>query len=327
MNASAMVATPDYEMGVQRAREALLYAVEGPIADGLARPDVTEVIVDPNGSVWYDMLFGTLEKQPASVSRDRLTSVILGIAGLLGKKVTTGLLEGELPLDGSRIQAWLSPVSIGGPALNIRKRRKQGEDGWPALTLADYEMSSAVRETLDMIVDEHLNLIIVGSTSSGKTTFGGAFLHRISTMYPNDRVVTIEDTEELYCTSESWLPLHSTADVSQRDLLRTGMRARPDRLVVGEVRGSEAIDMVMSMNTGHSGFSTIHGGSVAGGLTRVRQCCRLGGEDTIEPSMVADAIQYGLLMRRVPSGPRTVAALEKVCGYERGRFQLEPVAA
>lgn len=315
----------DYEAGVQRAREALLYAVEGPIADGLARRDVTEVIVDPTGSVWYDMLFGTLEEQPVRMEADRVTSVIVGIAGLLGKKVTTGLLKGELPLDGSRIQAWLPPVSIGGPALNIRKHRKQGEDGWPALTLDDYEMSDAVRETLDTIVRERLNLLIVGSTSSGKTTFAGAFLQRISTMYPSDRIVTIEDTEELYCQSRSWLPLRETNEVSQRDLVRTGMRARPDRLVIGEVRGPEAIDMVMSMNTGHSGFSTVHGGSIVGGLTRVRQLCRLGGEDTISPDMVADAIQYGLLMRRAPNGPRTVASLEKVRGFTQGRFELDPV--
>jgi len=154
---------------------------------------------------------------------------------------------------------------------------------------------------------------LVGSTSSVKTTFAGAFLNRISTMYPSDRIVTIEDTEELYCQSRSWLALRETDDVSQRDLLRTGMRARQDRLVIGEVRGPEAIDMVMSMNTSHSGFSTVHAGSIAGGLTRVRQLCRLGGEDTISPDR-RDSVW--ITDAAVPNGPRTVSSLEKVCGLD-----------
>jgi len=319
----------DYGAGVMRARAALLYAVDGPIAGGLMQAAVTEVIVDPDGSVWYDMLQGSLEERfPAgTIPKARLVGIINGIAGLLGKKITDGVLQGELPLDGSRIQAWLQPIAIDGPSLVIRKHRKQGVAGWPALTLDDYDLSAPHRTVLEYIIRERLNLLIVGSTASGKTTFAGAFLNEISRIYPHDRVVTIEDTAELYCVSPSRLQLHASEKVTLRDLIRTAMRARPDRLVIGEVRGPEAIDMIMGMNTGHPGFSTVHGGSYEGGLTRIRQLCRLSGEDTIAADMIADAIQYVLLMRRVPSGPRTVAGIAKVCGYRDDRFQLEMVAA
>jgi Flp pilus assembly CpaF family ATPase len=312
----------DYETNVLRARDALAHAVEGPIAEGLAQSDVTEIIVDPNGSVWFDMLRGSLVRQREVVLPQRLLSIINGIAGLLNKKVTSGLLEGELPLDGSRIQAWLPPVSPAGPSLVIRKHRKIGDE-FPTLTLDDYNLSTQARETIDHIVRERLNLLIVGSTASGKTTFAGAFLDAIAKTYPSDRVVTIEDTAELTCSADSLVQLHTTKDIDQRALVRSSMRARPDWLCIGEVRGPEAIDMVMSMTTGHSGFSTVHGGSFESGLTRIRQLCRLGGEDTISPDMIADAIQYVILMRRVPSGPRTVAGIAKILGFRDGRFNFE----
>jgi Flp pilus assembly CpaF family ATPase len=323
---SALLEESDYEVGVRRQREALLAAVEGPISDGLAKTDVTEVIVDPDGSVRYDYLYGTLERQHAQVRPAQLERVIVSIAGLLRKKIANGLLQGELVLDGSRVQAWLPPVSPAGPSIVIRKHRKQGVDGWPALTVEDYSLPTSFRATLEKIVTERENLLIVGSTASGKTTFAGAFLNLISQSYPHDRIVSIEDTAELYCLSESKLQLHATDDVSQRDLVKTGMRARPDRLILGEVRDEAAIDMIMGLTTGHAGFSTVHGGSLDHGLTRVRQLSRMGGEDTVSPEMISDAIQYVLLMRREPSGPRRVAGIARVLGWRDGRYQLEHIA-
>lgn len=315
----------DYEERVRRQREALLSVVEGPIADGLARNDVTDVLVDPGGAVWHDHLFGTLERVQPDVRPSRLEAIIRSIAGLLKKDVASGLLEGELALDGSRIEACLPPVSLGGPTLVIRKHRKQGVDGWPALTLTDYPMAATFRATLETIVRERLNLLIVGSTSSGKTTFAGAFLNLVSTIYPRDRIVTIEDTAELYCISECRVQLRATEDVSQRDLVRAAMRLRPDRLILGEVRDAAAIDMVMGLTTGHPGFSTVHGETLEHGLARVRQLTRLSGEDAVAPDMVSDAIQYVLLMRRDPAGPRRVAGMAKVLGWRDGRYQLEHI--
>jgi len=323
---SAVILGNEYEEGVRRQREALLAAVEGPIADGLARDDISEVMVNPDGSVWCDKIFGTLKRVGADIRPARLEAIIRSIAGLLKKSVAGGLLEGELVLDGSRVQACLPPVSIGGPTLVIRKHRKQGEAGWPALTIDDYPMPATFRATLETIVAERLNLLIVGSTASGKTTWAGAFLNLVSTMFPTDRIITIEDTAELYCTSECRVQLRATEDVSQRDLVRAAMRLRPDRLILGEVRDEAAIDMIMAATTGHPGFCTVHGETLEHGLTRVRQLTRLTGEDTVAPDMISDAIHYVLLMRREPAGPRYVAGIAKVLGWSGGRYQLEHIA-
>ncbi len=186
-------------------------------------------------------------------------------------------------------------------------------------------MGQAVRDAFDEMIYERLNLLIVGATSAGKSGFFGAYLRRLTALRPDARIVTIEDTQELSCDARSYLPLHTNGIMDQRALLRTGMRARPDALFVGEVRGPEAIDLVMSLNTGHPGGSTVHGPSCVGGLTRVWQLCRLGGEDTIGPEMIADAFQYVALMRRLADGSRVIASLEKTCGFENKRFQLTPV--
>ena len=315
-----------HEEAVRRQREALLATVAGPIADGLAQSDVSEVIVDPDGSVQYDRIMGSLETAPGMVSPTRLDAIITQIAGMLGKKTLDGVLEGELPLDGSRVQAWLPPVSLRGPSLVIRKHRKQGVDGWPALTVDDYVMPATYRAALEQIVHERLNVLVVGSTASGKTTFAGALLRLISDLYPRDRIVTIEDTAELYCAAKSYLALRSTEVISQELLAKTAMRARPDRIVLGEVRDRAAVAMIMGMSTGHAGLSTVHGGSVMQGLVRVQQLTRLGGEDTITPTMIADAIHYVILMAREPAGPRYVKEIAKVTGWRKKRgYQFESV--
>jgi Flp pilus assembly CpaF family ATPase len=316
----------DYDLRVRRQREALLAIVQGPIAEGLQQRDVTEVIVDPDGTVLYDYLFGEMEAR-GRVARARLEAIIVGISGLLDKPIGFGLVQGELVLDGSRIQAWLPPVSPNGPSLVIRKHRRQGVDGWPSLTLDDYEMPAPWRETLETMIDERQNLLIVGSTGSGKTTFAGAFLARV-TAKSRVRIVTIEDTAELNITNAlSYLPLHSTdsgekKQITQRMLVKSAMRALPHWLVLGEVRDEAAIDLVEAAGTGHPGVSTVHGGTLEQGLTRVLQLCGRA----ISPEMVADAFPYVLLMRREPSGPRRVAALAKVSCWRNGRFQFEPLS-
>lgn len=317
----------DYEENARRQRQALLAIVEGPIAVGLATPDVTEVLVNPDGSVWVDRLFGSLELVSRSFPPARLKAIVNSIASLAGENVADGELQCALAFDGSRVQAVLPPASIGGPTLAIRKHRRQGVDGWPALTLTDYAMPAAYREALDEIISERLNLLVVGSTASGKTTFGGAFLNRITTLCPDDRIITIEDTPELYCVSPCRVQLLETRALSQRRLVKIAMRLRPDRLVMGEVRDAAAIDMLMAAATGHPGFSTIHADTLAQGLSRLRQLTRISGEDTIDPEMISETVHFVLLMRRRPNGPRYVADLAKVVGWRDSRYQLKHVTA
>ena len=311
----------EYEEAVRRQRDMLFDAVAGPIADGLALSTVTEVIVDPSGLVWYDYIRGGLVMQVATVEATRLESIITQIAGLLKKKVSDGMLEGEFPLDGSRVQAWLPPVSINGASIVIRKHRKQGVAGWPSLSVSDYELSPRLENAIDSIIYERSNVVIAGPTAAGKTTFAGAFLKRVSELCPQDRIVTIEDTAELFCTSKAYLPLHSSDTVTQKQLVKSAMRARPDRLIIGEVRGPEAVDMIQALGTGHAGFSTVHGGSFQQALTRVRQLCA----GALSPDMISDAIQHVILMERKPSGNRTVAGIGKVLGWDGSRFMFESI--
>jgi Flp pilus assembly CpaF family ATPase len=321
----------DYDIRVQRERGDLLAAVDGPIAHGLADNSVTEILVNPDGTVLHDKLFGKMEIQRARMHPARVEGVIATIAGLLKKPLSPEMggdwtLEGELPFDGSRIEALLPPVSPRGPVLSVRKHRKQGVDGWPALTLDDYDICQSYRETLDRIIEEQLNLLIVGSTSSGKTTFGGAVLNRVTKLYEDDRIVTAEDASELYCESRNYVDLHTTPEVSMRALVKHSVRLRPDRFIIGEVRGIEAIDMITGMGTGHSGFSTVHGPTIAGGLARVHYLTRLDGNATLAPEAIVDAIDYALLMKRDPvSGSRYVADLAKVADFRASRFLTEPV--
>jgi Flp pilus assembly CpaF family ATPase len=301
---------------------ALLAAVEGVIAEGLANPQVTDIIADPGGAVFFDYLDGKREKS-GEVSERRLRAIIDRIAGMLGKTQDDliwagGLLEGEVPLDGSRIQAWVPPL-VHAPSLVIRIHRRQGENR-PGIDA--FGLCPSYRDVVEHVMRQRLNALIVGSTGSGKTTLLGAMLDLIDV---DDRILSIEDTFELYCRSKSWLALHSTPLITQRMLLKSALRALPTWIILGECRDEVAIDMVESLTTGHAGLSTTHAGSCELGLSRILQLCR--GAKT--PEMVASAFQYVIEMRRKPppDGSRYIHAIKEVRGYSDGRFQLTPIAS
>jgi Flp pilus assembly CpaF family ATPase len=317
-----------YDEDVRRNRDALYNAVEGAITRGLEDADVTEVIADPSGRVYFDTIASGIVPTPFTMSPSKLTAVIVSIAGLLKVSLaeTGGILEGEMPFDGSRIEGILPPVAINGPTLVIRKHRKAGRDGWPDLTIADYELPSQFENVLQEIVTERQNFAVVGATSAGKTTFGNAMLNLVSVIYPTARVITIEDTAELDCKSASYLGLHSSEKVSQRRLVKAAMRLRPDWLVMGEVRDDAALDMISALGTGHPGFTTVHGGSFAGCFSRIRQLCKWKGENTIDPEMISDAIPYVILTERLASGKRTPTAIGKAERWDGSRYHFTTLA-
>jgi Flp pilus assembly CpaF family ATPase len=317
-----------YEEDVRRNRDALYNAVEGAITTGLEDADVTEVIADPSGRVYFDTIASGIIPTRFTISANKLTAIITAIAGLLKVSLadTGGILEGEMPFDGSRIEGVLPPVAINGPTLVIRKHRKAGRDGWPDLTIADYELPSQMENVLQEIVTERQNFAVIGSTSAGKTTFVNAMLNLISVIYPTARIITIEDTAELDCKSESYLGLHSSEKVSARRLVKVSMRLRPDWLFMGEVRDDAALDMVSALGTGHPGGTTVHGGSFAGGFSRIRQLCKWKGENTIDPEMISDAIPNVILMERLASGKRAPTAIGKVDRWDGSRYHFNTTA-
>jgi P-type conjugative transfer ATPase TrbB len=303
----------------------------GEIGALLALPDTTEVLVNPDGQIYVDRMYAGMKPIGVKLHPDDTMNAIMTVAGELRVTIDEEhpWLQGELPLDGSRLQAWIPPV-VTSPTLVIRKHRRQGVDGVPALRIEDYIRDGAMPEKfadhLRSAVREHLNVLIVGSTSSGKTTFGGAYLNLITALCPDDRIITIEDTFELYCVSPNRVALRESPHASMRLLLQHSLRARPDRIIFGEVRNEAAHDLVMAWNTGHNGgFCTIHGNGIADAFDRLETLVELAGYP-LSPRRIANAVQIIVCMRRAQSGARRVEEFAYVRGWKNGEYQLERVS-
>src|SRR4051794_6342325 len=255
------------------------------------------------------------------------------------------ILETELPVDGSRFEGIVPPV-VRRPIFAIRLRPRK------VFTLEDYEagqilstsgdprngqrrrsdFADSVRglshgEVIRAAVRERRNVLIVGSTGSGKTTLVNAILETIARLSPTDRVITIEDTMELQCPVENFVDLRAVAGVSMLDCLRACMRLKPTRIVVGEVRGAEAHVMLKSWNTGHpGGVATIHANDAMAGLVRLES---LVAEATSAPqqSLIGEAVDLVIFIDEETSlaAGRKVRELLVVTGYENSRYSVEYV--
>jgi len=315
-----------------RRRSELERVFGGAIGEALSDPAVTEVMVNPDGAVYVDRLFLGITPEPVGRLEPRdVLNAIITVAGELGKVVDVDnpTLQGELPLDGSRLQAWIPPA-VRRPTLVIRKHRRQGVDGVPALCIADYLTANTIApnyvEHLREAVVRRRNVIIVGGTGSGKTTFGGAYLNLVSELCPRDRIVTIEDTYELYCQSRNWVALRSSDSVSMRTLLKQTLRARPDRIIFGEVRDEAAHDLMMAWNTGHSGgLCTIHANGVFDAFDRIEALVEIALSRAAPSKTIAKAVHLIVGLVREPDGPHRVTDLAYVHGWKEGEYQLESV--
>ena len=232
----------------------------------LVDDDVDEVLVNHSGEVWVDRA-GTTTRAGTIAAGD-LAVVIERILAPLGRRVdrTTPIVDARLP-DGSRVCAVVEPVAVGGTCLALRRFRKR------ALPLSAFT-TDAVAALLDEVLDRRCNTIVSGATSSGKTSLLCSLLTRTR---PGERIVTLEDTAELHPTVDHLVRLEArpggtdgAAAVSLERLLHTALRLRPDRLVVGEVRGAEVVGLVQALNTGHDGaISTCHANSALDALHRL----------------------------------------------------------
>lgn len=246
----------------------MLRTAMGPlIAAALDDPDVVEVMLNPDGVLWLDRL---------SAGRSRLGTLAVGdgeriirlVAAHVGAEVHRGrpLLSAELPETGERFEGVLPPV-VAGPTFALRKRAA----GVIPLQqyVADGILSAAQAEYLRVAVRERQNILVAGGTSSGKTTLANALLAEVAGS--GDRVLVLEDTVELQCPALDHVALRTKPGVvCMADLVRSTLRLRPDRVVVGEVRGGEALDLVKAWGTGHpGGIATIHAGSAQGALLRL----------------------------------------------------------
>lgn len=289
----------------------------------MADPKTVEVMLNPNGKLWVERLgedmqcVGTLDPKMAE-------AIIREIAGYHERetKREKPLLECEFPLDGSRFTAQLPPV-VKAPTFTIRKRAVA------IFTLGQYVekgiMTPRQHDALMEAIKNHRNILVIGGTGSGKTTLINAIIGAMVVYKPEERVVIIEDTEEIQCKAENVVPYKTMPfaehPVTMTDLLKTTLRMRPDRILVGEVRGPEALDLLMAWNTGHEGgAATLHANNALEGLDRLAMLISMNpnAPRQIEP-LIAKAVHVAVHITRAPEG-RIIREIIEVRGYEDGHY-------
>jgi pilus assembly protein CpaF len=295
----------------------------GPIQDLLDEPDVTEVMVNHPEQVYIERKGILIDTKVRFDNDEHIMRVIERIISPLGRRVDTEnpMVDARLP-DGSRVNAVIPPVSIDGPVLTIRKFSKS------KLTidqLIEFDtLTPMMSDFLRACVLGRLNIIISGGTGSGKTTL----LNVLSSFIPEtERVVTIEDSAELRLDQRHVVRMEARppnvdgrGQVTIRDMVRNTLRMRPDRIIVGECRGGEALDMLQAMNTGHDGsLTTLHANSPRDALLRLETMVLMAGMELplkVIRQQVASAVDLIVHQSRLKNGPRKITAIAEVAGME-----------
>jgi len=301
-----------------------------PIAHLIRDPQITEVMVNGSGRVFVERQ-GQLEAVPdVTVREQNLRVAVRNLARVLGDDVSEErpLLDSRLP-DGSRVAAALPPVSLGGTTLTIRKFHSQHFSAQDLVAIGT--LTPEQLDTLRRAIVARDNILISGGTGTGKTTL----LNALAAFLPSgDRLVLIEDTAELQLEAANLVRFEARREqtgvpaVSIRDLLRATLRHRPDRILLGEVRGGEAFDLLQALNTGHSGtLSTIHANSAEQALTRFASCVLQSGIDLPYPAVrlgIAEGLQVLVHLDR-RQGQRLVRQIVRVRRYDAAsdKYALE----
>jgi pilus assembly protein CpaF len=304
-----------------------------PIEHLILDPDITEIMVNGSRRVFIERAGLLEEVQDVRVDERNLKVAVKNIARALGDDVSEEkpILDSRLP-DGSRVAAVFPPCSVGGTTLTIRKFQTKFFTADELVRIGT--MTPAVLAIVRAAIERNENVLISGGTSTGKTTL----LNALAAFLPvNDRVVLIEDTAELQIDRLNLVRFEARREqpglpaVTIRELLRATLRHRPDRIIVGEVRGGEAFDLLQALNTGHRGsLSTIHANSAEQALARFTSCVLQSGVELPYQAvrhMIADSVQLLLHIQRC-GGRRIVTELGRVTRFdpERDRFIIEPFA-
>jgi pilus assembly protein CpaF len=302
----------------------------GPLEDPLADDSVTEIMVNRADEIFVERK-GQLERYPLAFTSDRaILGVIERIVAPLGRRIdeSSPLVDARLK-DGSRVNAIIPPLALKGPTLTIRKfaKKRLGAEDMVAYGSVDQSMV----EFLELCVKERKNLVVSGGTGSGKTTL----LNVLSNFIPDgERIVTIEDAAELRLNHSHLVSLESRPTniegrgaVTIRDLVRNALRMRPDRIVVGECRGGEALDMLQAMNTGHEGsLTTLHANTPRDALARMETLVLMAGMDLPIGAIreqIASAVDIIVQQTRFACGSRKVTSITEISGIENGKILLQ----
>lgn len=303
-------------------RRSMLRTAMGPaIAVALEEADVVEVLVNPDGRLWLDRHGSGRSETGVVLTPHEVERIVRLVASHVRAEADSSapIVSAELPETGERFEGLLPPVTLA-PCFAIRK---------PATTtfrLEDYIASQALSrpaaKALALAVEEGRNILVAGGTGSGKTTLANALLAEIAAL--DQRVVIIEDTRELRCAARDAVTLRTKPGiVSLADLVRSTLRLRPDRIVVGEVRGAEALDMLKAWNTGHpGGIATVHANSARAALYRIEQLTQ-EAVATVPRRLIADAINLVVFIRGRGSA-RRIETIAEVKGLNAsGDYVLE----
>lgn len=287
----------------------------GPIIlAALDDPKVIEVMLNPDGSIWLDRLGEGMSDTGEKMRPVQAENLLGTIAAMLDTVVNreNPILEGELPLDGSRFEGLLPPL-VASASFTIRKKALM------IFTLADYVrdgiMTQQQADKIKAAVKNRENILVVGSTGSGKTTLVNAVLEEISKVAEDQRIVIIEDTVELQCAVKNKVELRTSDAADMTRLLRATMRLRPDRICVGETRGPEALALLKAWNTGHpGGVATVHAESALDGLYRIDELIQEGGVPS-KAKLISRAMNVVIFIEK-ENGSRKVKELLAVKGYD-----------
>ena len=304
----------------------------GPIEPLLADKTVADILVNGWDQVYVERR-GKLEATDVRFRDDaHLRSIIERIVARVGRRIdeSSPMVDARL-LDGSRVNAIIPPLAIDGPLLSIR-RFTVGRLSMPEL-IERGAMSPAMGEFFNAVVKARLNVLVSGGTGSGKTTL----LNILSSFIPsNERIVTIEDSAELQlqqphiCRLETRPPnIEGRGEVTQRDLVRNALRMRPDRIIVGEVRGGEAFDMLQAMNTGHDGsLTTVHANTPRDALARIENMIAMAGmglPSQAAQKQIASAVNVVIQVERMEDGGRRVVSVQEVEGMEGNTITMAEI--
>jgi pilus assembly protein CpaF len=295
----------------------------GPLQELLNDPEISEIMVNGPKKVYVEKRGKIQLTDVTFVDEQHVLRVIDRIVAPLGRRIdeSSPMVDARLP-DGSRVNAVIRPIALCGPTISIRKFRKEG------ITIDDLirfgSLTSEMAEFLSACVRASLNIVVSGGTGSGKTTM----LNVLSSFIPDDeRIITVENAAELQLRQEHVVPLESRppnvegkGEISIRDLVINTLRMRPERIVVGECRGGEALEMLQAMNTGHDGsMTTLHANSPRDAIARIETMCLMAGMDLPVRAIreqIASAVNLIVQLARLKDGSRKVIYITEVQGME-----------
>jgi type IV secretion system protein VirB11 len=305
----------------QRLHEKLTRECGSAFIAALDDPAVIEIMVNEDGRLWLDKFGAGLVDTGYSLTPTAVESILATVASMLDTSLTreNPMVEGEFPLDGSRLEGLLPPV-VSAPVITVRKRPPR------VFTLDEYLQAAILTaEQVDVIrhaIAAKQNILVVGGTGSGKTTLLNAILAEFPTACPEARIVAIEDTVELQIKVANYVALRATKTVTMNDLLRATLRLRPDRIIFGEVRGGEALALLKAWYTGHpGGAATLHANSATAALTRLEQLIAENQGVQVQPAWIAEVIHWIVYIEKINETPgRRVKEIRTITGWRNGQY-------